>query len=253
MKLFRNKAIRFVAEVRPIENHNRGMVEVSLSKKATISAEGNVSTKKLAEAIKTTAESISVDQYQTPNQIKQIETPKKTSFWTKLSRFAMPAIAFTSLIIIGATIWFWKSSDSSKSKPPNPLSNVTILNTNLERLTNAGNAWNPSVSPDNKQIAYVFHNNNKDSIRLKNLATGSVTEVVSPTDAYFGQPIFTTDGNYLLYPSRDGGNESSLYKIPIYGGSQQKLLQMPVAILLFLAMENGFRSYVTMEKLMNIV
>jgi Tol biopolymer transport system component len=215
---------RFVVEVRPIDAFEEEVIEVSLSQKTTVIAEGNISNEEVAEMIRTTADSVAFDQSRVPAQVKEIAPPKKSGIFAQFTTLSILATSIISFITIGAAIWAWKNSDASSTKESNSLANVEILNTNLKQLTNSGNAWSPSVSPDNKQIAYIFHENNKDSIRLKNLATGSVTESVPPTEAEIGQPIFSADGNYLFYNSRDGGNESTIYKTPIYGGSPQKII-----------------------------
>ena len=211
---------RFVADVRVSET-TLEEIEVSLENKTTVSAEGNFTSEELADAVRSTAESLDIDRNLIEPKIKQIDSGLGSRPALSFSSIALLAIGVLSLIAFGAGIWFWRSDDSSKIRA----TKFDVANVNIERITNSGKAWNPAISPDGNYAAYVHREGSyKVAIRLHNLASGSVTEVVSATDAEFGSPVFSSDGNFIIYPARDGGKDASIYRVPILGGSKQKLM-----------------------------
>ena len=177
---------RFIADVSVTEIIHEE-IEISLENKTKISAEGNFSSEELAEVIRTTAESLEIDQNQIKPHIKQIDSGSSTGLFQKIPNFAIFAIGILAVLITSVGIWFWKNSDDSR----NSSVKFDVANITIKRLTNSGKAWHPAISPDGRYIAYVHHEGNyKDGLRLKNLGSGSVTEVVSATNAEFGSPVF---------------------------------------------------------------
>ena len=207
---------RFVAEVSEVATEIEETVEVSLEQKMTITTEGSLSREDLAEAIQAST----VDLKPIDGELKRIESPPKTGFFSRISPLAVFAICALSLLTTGVGVWAWTNSSRSKIRA----AKFDVARVTLEQITNSGQAWNPATSPDNKYITYVEHSGNSfDGIRLQNLETGSKTQVVSDTEAEFGSPVFSPDGNHIYYTARDGGREGSVYKIPILGGSRKKI------------------------------
>src|SRR5574341_2386239 len=98
-------------------------------------------------------------------------------------------------------------------------------NMKITRLTSNGRAVEATISPDGKWVVYVQRDGAKRSLRVRQIATTSDIEIVPPTDARFGQPTFSRDGNYLYYLFRDQANQSgALYQAPSLGGPPRKLL-----------------------------
>jgi len=211
---------RFVAEVR-VSEITLEEIEVSLENKTTVSAEGDFTSEELAEAVRSTAESLEIDRNLIEPKIRQIEPAATSKASSKAFPITVFLIGLSSLVTLGAGMWFWNSDSETKIRT----AKFEVANTKLERITNSGNAWHPAVSPDGKYATYVHHEGgNKAGIHLQNLVNGSVTEVVSAAETEFGSPIFSNDGNFIIYPARDGGKDANVYKIPILGGSKQRLM-----------------------------
>lgn len=212
------RGYRFVAEVRPVETEE--VIQVSHSKQTRITAEGFVSTQELTEAVKEIAKTLVLEKEIGLAQPKQIIAAKRKPFYKSVSFLAIGILAFLSL---GIAFWFWQK-DSFNRQPSNSAFNFEPAKLKFERLTESGNAFYPAISPDKQHIAYILNEKGKFSILLQNLATGSVTQIVPPKDYEIRSPEFSRDGNFLFYGARDGGQETTVYQTPIFGGSARKIV-----------------------------
>ena len=98
----------------------------------------------------------------------------------------------------------WQSSDSK---------GVRLL-----RLSESGNVWGASISPDGKSMLYVVRDGTTHSLRLKNIQNESEVLLVAPTDVRLGNPRFSPDGD-LIYLFR--GDE--VFEMPVFGGESRKI------------------------------
>ena len=207
---------RFVALVSHIESDMKETLELSLEQKTTITAEGNLSKEDLAEAIRASA----VDIDGQDQQVKRIGGAPGSGSLSLVSPAVFLVISALSILTIGVGFWLWNNSDSSKIRT----AKFDTAKVQLERITNSGQAWHPAVSPNGKYIAYISQSGeNTDGIQLQNIATGSVKEVINAANAEFGSPIFGKNGDYIFYTTHDGERATSLYKVPILGGSKQRI------------------------------
>ncbi len=94
------------------------------------------------------------------------------------------------------------------------------------RLTNLGRIHAAVISPDGKSLAYIVKDGAKHTIFLRETATNK-TAVLVPTNEDFCQGMsFSPDGEYLYFTRSDPKKTAftDLYKIPVQGGSPQKLI-----------------------------
>jgi len=101
-----------------------------------------------------------------------------------------------------------------------PLQNFTIT-----QITNTGNALLAGISPDGKFVLSVVEEGGKQGLWLRNIPTGSVTQVLAAEGTLILDPTFSPDANYIYYRrSTDAtGNVANLYRIPVLGGTPQLL------------------------------
>jgi len=101
-----------------------------------------------------------------------------------------------------------------------PLQNFTIT-----QITNTGNALLAGISPDGKFVLSVVVEGGKQGLLLRNIPTGSVTQVLAAEGTQIEDPKFSPDENYIYYRrSTDAtGNVSNLFRIPVLGGTPQLL------------------------------
>ena len=88
-------------------------------------------------------------------------------------------------------------------------------------MTDTGDIQNTAISPDGKFILTVDTHQGQQSLWLKNLPTGSVTEVVPPSGRIFSSLAFSPDGSYIYYRqiSTESSGSLDLYRAPLLGGT----------------------------------
>jgi eukaryotic-like serine/threonine-protein kinase len=89
------------------------------------------------------------------------------------------------------------------------------------RATETGRSGETAISPDGKFIVSVQTDNGQESLWLRNLPTGSDTQIVPVTGQHFATPVFTPDGNYIYFRKSAAGtsNAFNLFRAPVLGGT----------------------------------
>jgi Tol biopolymer transport system component/DNA-binding winged helix-turn-helix (wHTH) protein len=115
---------------------------------------------------------------------------------------------------LGYTIYRFTSA----SKTPAPSSSKFM------RLTDNGKTMAAAVSPDGKFIAYVIEDEKEQSLWLKNIPTGSDTQILPPVEkTVIANVTFSPDGNYIFYGSLAGA-KAAIFQLPVLGGRPKKIL-----------------------------
>ncbi len=96
----------------------------------------------------------------------------------------------------------------------------------ITKLTSTGRALTPAISPDGKYVAYVVDDLGKQGLWVRQTETLSNVQVQAAADVSYQGLTFSPDGNYLFYvvykmPKHVG----VLYRVPILGGTSQKILE----------------------------
>jgi serine/threonine protein kinase len=101
---------------------------------------------------------------------------------------------------------------------PLPFASFTV-----SQITNTGRAGATAISPDGKFILSVQKGDGEESLWLRNIATGSDTQVVAPTGQTFATPSFSPDGDYLYFreTTTGAGRSFDLFRAPVLGGKPQ--------------------------------
>jgi DNA-binding winged helix-turn-helix (wHTH) protein/Tol biopolymer transport system component len=93
----------------------------------------------------------------------------------------------------------------------------------ITRLTTSGNAIDTAISPDGRFVAYLIDDGGSRSIRMRQVATGSDTELVAGAPRVRRSLVFTPDGNYLAYLELDAGLWA-LYRVAALGGAPRRVV-----------------------------
>ena len=99
-------------------------------------------------------------------------------------------------------------------------------NMRLTKLTDSGKVSAVAISPDGRYIVYVQEDGELDSMWVRNVATKSDVQVLSPDPARLWDVSFSPDGNYIYFDRSAQGSmvHDNLYVMPVLGGVQRKLL-----------------------------
>jgi len=96
-----------------------------------------------------------------------------------------------------------------------PFQNFTIT-----QVTNNNRALVTSISADGKYVLTVMNDKGLNSLWLRNVATGSDTQVISPS-ASIPNVAFSPDGNYIYYRQalNSIASDFNIYRVPVLGGT----------------------------------
>ena len=97
----------------------------------------------------------------------------------------------------------------------------------VTQVTNSGKALFAAISPDGKYIVAVIFDKGKYSLWLRNVATGSDTQILAPDSLLVEAVAFSPDANYIFYRKAADPSEQAyiLYRMPVLGGSPQLLVR----------------------------
>jgi eukaryotic-like serine/threonine-protein kinase len=135
-------------------------------------------------------------------------------------KFSLAAIVVVALVLLAAG-GFGVYSLLTRSGPT-PFQNFTIT-----QITNTGKAQQAAISPDGKYVLNVQNDNGRQSLWLRNVPTGSDTQILAPAAAVYRSLIFSPDGNYVYFLKAGIGTQSEwdLYRTPVLGGTPQLILR----------------------------
>jgi len=105
---------------------------------------------------------------------------------------------------------------------PLPYANFTMT-----QVTNTGKAEKAAISPDGKYVLNVQNDNGLQSLWLRNIPTGSDTQIVPPGSVIYDTLTFSPDGNYVYFRQAGIGTQTEwdLYRAPVLGGTPQFLVR----------------------------
>jgi Tol biopolymer transport system component/DNA-binding winged helix-turn-helix (wHTH) protein len=144
----------------------------------------------------------------------------------KEARWRTSVTLLTScLVVAGPIIAAIYLSESSRSKGPTPRP------IEITRLISTGDASRATISPDGKYVAYLIKEAGRQSLRIRQIATGGDTQIAPPAEFDYLGMTFSPDSNYLYYVANDfslkGGAPptAALYGVAVIGGSSRKLIE----------------------------
>jgi serine/threonine protein kinase/dipeptidyl aminopeptidase/acylaminoacyl peptidase len=94
----------------------------------------------------------------------------------------------------------------------------------ITQLTNSGKVQNAAISPDGRFLLSVQSDNGNESLWLRNIPTGSNTQVVPASGQSFASLVFSPDGNSFYFREASGITGAfNLFRAPLLGGSPSLL------------------------------
>jgi len=90
----------------------------------------------------------------------------------------------------------------------------------ITQLTNTGKVQNAAISRDGRFLLSVQSDNGNESLWLRNIPTGSDTQVLPASGQSFHSLVFSPDGNSFYFRETAGDAAAyNLYRAPLLGGS----------------------------------
>jgi serine/threonine protein kinase/Tol biopolymer transport system component len=134
-------------------------------------------------------------------------------------RWLMLATSLLLVLLIAVAVFVWRSRTASRLPS---FDNVQLANATLTGKTDVA-----AISPDGKYLAYtVAEANGRQSLQLKQLVANNSKEIAAVASGYYGGLTFSRDSNFIYYVVVEAGyyRRLSLYQVPVFGGSERKLL-----------------------------
>ena len=137
----------------------------------------------------------------------------------KQHKFSLGVISLVAILLVAAGSYgIYTFLARPKAAP--------FQNFSVSKVTETGKALRVAISPDGKYILSVLADGAQQSLWLRNIPTGSNTQVVPPVPVNYLGLRFSPDGNYLYFVRNEVGSNSlsALYRVPVLGGSSEKLV-----------------------------
>jgi serine/threonine protein kinase len=134
----------------------------------------------------------------------------------KQHRWSVVALALVAVVVLLAA--GYGIYELLSRRGPIPFQNFTIT-----QVTDSGKASLVAISPDGKYLLTVQRDKGQESLWLRNIPTGSDTQVLPLSAALYASLAFSPDGNYLYYRQATDrrGNSWNLFRAPVLGGRSQ--------------------------------
>jgi eukaryotic-like serine/threonine-protein kinase len=94
------------------------------------------------------------------------------------------------------------------------------------RVTQSGNAANVAISPDGRYVVYALRQGEKQSLNVRQVATGSDVQILPPDEVMIWGLTFSPDANYIDFVRSEKNNpfNTYLYRMPVLGGTPRRAM-----------------------------
>jgi serine/threonine protein kinase len=148
-------------------------------------------------------------------------TTKAATVGARRRKWGLTAAALV-VLLLAAAAGYGLYTFLHRDGGPVPFRNFSIV-----KATNSGEASAAAISPDGKFIFSVKKARGAESLWLRNIPTGSDTQVIPPTDTIYRNLAFSPDGNYIYFrkvTSKALGT-FNLYRAPLLGGTPRVVVK----------------------------
>jgi serine/threonine protein kinase/Tol biopolymer transport system component/DNA-binding winged helix-turn-helix (wHTH) protein len=128
------------------------------------------------------------------------------------------AVGLTAATLLAcAAVWILMWSDRQQ-----PFRDFAIT-----QITDTGRAEQAAISPDGKYVVHVQDENGMKSLRLRNIVTGSDTEILAPESTRFKSLAFAPDGNYVYFRRlvNSIGSEWDEFRMAVLGSNPERVVR----------------------------
>ncbi|HWC76081.1 MAG TPA: protein kinase, partial [Blastocatellia bacterium] len=132
------------------------------------------------------------------------------------------SISIVLLVLAGGlvSLYFFFGPKSARSTGP------AFLTTRLNKLTTTGRSVHAVISPDGKYVVHLVRDAGKVGLWVRQTATASNVQIMSPAEGNYYGTTFSRDGNYVYFTRGEkGASIASLYQVPVLGGTAKKLIE----------------------------
>jgi eukaryotic-like serine/threonine-protein kinase len=136
-----------------------------------------------------------------------------------INMLVLAVVALVLLAAVGLAVY--------KFLPTKTTTNFNLQSMQITPLTENGKAADLTISPDGRYVGWIVRDGEKQSLWVRQVATGSDVQVLAPEETGFNGLSFSPDGNYLYFVRSDKNtlNYGYLYKMASLGGAVTQLIK----------------------------
>ncbi len=113
---------------------------------------------------------------------------------------------------------------------PAPLVQSKFQTFGVQNIASGADIRLAAISPDGRYVAFVDMAGERETLRLKQVASGNVIEVAGFADSAIIGAVFSPDSSEIYYSTYDREPDAALrignlYKVPLLGGASQQILK----------------------------
>jgi Tol biopolymer transport system component/DNA-binding winged helix-turn-helix (wHTH) protein len=154
-----------------------------------------------------------------PTNSGQDRAIAQTTLSGQVKKRAILLVTALGLLIVAFIVgWMRSFKDRSDLIPSFQTMQIT-------RLTALGNVREAAISPDGKYVVYVTEASGQQSLWLKHIPTLSDVQIAPSTAESYQNLAFSPEGDQIYFTKGAHSVPSPLYRIPVLGGSPQKLTE----------------------------
>jgi serine/threonine protein kinase/Tol biopolymer transport system component len=129
---------------------------------------------------------------------------------------ALPIAVITLLLLAAAGFVAWRMW-------PRPVPFTTV---SLSQITNTGTLERIALSGDGKFLAEVKNDGGQRTLWIRNIATNTDTQILTPFANEYVGLNFSADANYIYFTRGTPDNAAlhSLFMMPVFGGTPRQLI-----------------------------
>lgn len=220
IKTVRQHGYRFIADVKQFSVESNPRLEYKKEENGLEEEREPLEENKLTETNRVKEETIAAAN-PLPAEIafaeKPLVSPKRKNPYLPIF------IGIAALIVAAVFIGSWYARSNSFA-PGAPILSAPFAS---ERLSTNGKVVYAVLSSDGKNVVYTNGiGNEKQSVWLRQLETGSSVEIIPPIDEqYFGLALSPDEKTlYFARRARSSGEPRNIYRVSIFGGIPQKIL-----------------------------
>lgn len=128
------------------------------------------------------------------------------------------------LVLIGYGMFLGRGMFSQYLESFNPPKQNNSQFSESKRVTNQGNIEDATISPDGKYLVYVQDEGSSKSLWVKQLATGSIFQVIQSANVVFQGIAISPDSSWIYYNVWDKKSVGEIFRVPVLGGIPQLVI-----------------------------
>jgi Tol biopolymer transport system component len=130
-------------------------------------------------------------------------------------------------LLIGAAVLLLAIIAGVAYKLANRSTSFNLQNMKLQQVTDSGKATRAAISPDGRYVVYVLRDAERQSLWVRQVATGADVQVLAPDMVNYQGLAMSPDGNYVYFVRSDKTTTlfQYLYVMPVLGGAPRQLLR----------------------------